>query len=248
MWRNLVGVAAVIASSAAVWLVTSGKHDSAAPAPVPPSVTASSSTVVVPPYQLEAGRKPSSLRVTVDRLHTLPEVTAIVADLQGQYANCPDTYFVQINCNVGKGASLDNRLANAKFAVGRIGAARTGLGDGAREISMVAGQKCPPGPLPTAAPGAVTARQVADAITAAGLPARKPRDNSESSCRSFGCVQLITTDDVSVYQFPDTAAADRMASSDMFTGYQNGPIVLAFHGAETPDYRYRDVLNHVMTQ
>lgn len=246
MWRNLAGIVAVIAAGIGVWLVSSEKHDAGTPAASPTSIAASSSTAPVPPYQLETGKKPSSLRVTVDRLHTLPEMTAIVADLQRRFADHPDGYFVQINCSVGGTASLDYRLANAKFAVGRIGAARTGLDDGDREVIMVEGdRKCPPDPLATAAAGATTAQQVVDAIIAAGLPARNPRDNSQSNCRSMGCVQLITTDDVSVYQFPDAATADRFATSGVYSGRQGGPIVLVFHSGH-PDDRYMELLAGVL--
>jgi len=213
-----------------------------------PSVGAGGSAEAVPPYQLETGKKPSNLRVTVDRLYTLPEMTAIVADLQHRYADQPDGYFVQINCSVGGTASLDYRLANAKFAVGRIGAARTGLDDGDREVIMVVGDRqCPPDPLATAAAGATTAQQVVDAIIAAGLPARNPRDNSQSNCRSIGCVQLITTDDVSVYQFPADASALKFAGASPFGVSQRGPIVLVFHG-DTPDHRYQPVLNRIVAQ
>lgn len=108
------------------------------------------------------------------------------------------------------------------------------------------GSKCPPATLATAATGAITAREVVDAITAAGLPARKPRDNSANCNPAPGCVQLITTDEVSVYQFPVDALATRMVSSNLFVGYQSGAIVLAFHNTETPDPRYRDVLTQLM--
>lgn len=236
----------VVASGAAVTVLLAGcgTDQSATLA----GTSAGGSKVPVPAYQLEIGQKPGSLRVSVDRLYTLPEMTEIVADLQRRYSDRPDGYFVQINCSLGGTPTVDNRLANAKFAVGRIGAARTGLDDGAREVTMVEDRKCPPDPLSTASAGAVTARQVVDAIIAAGLSARKPRDNSESNCRDLGCVQLITTEDVSVYQFPDAGPAARMASTSLVTAYQNGPIVLVFHDAETPDPRYRSVLDQLMTR
>lgn len=176
----------------------------------------------------------------------MAELTAIMNELQRTYAGQDGGYFVQINCSAGGTEAADNRLANGKFAVGKIGALRTGLDDGARELTTVPESKCPPAPLATAAAGAVTAREVIDAITAAGLPARNPRDNSANCNPAPGCVQLITTDDVSAYQFPDDALATRMASSNLFVGYQSGPIVLAFHNTDTPDPRYRDVLTQLM--
>jgi Protein of unknown function (DUF4236) len=92
-------------------------------------------------------------------------------------------------------------------------------------------------PLPTAAPtksvptasaNDLRAQQVVNAIIAAGLPAIDQRDNTARICGDAGCVQLITTDDVSVYQFPDNKSAMRWASVYP-SGYGNGTILLAFH-------------------
>jgi hypothetical protein len=52
-------------------------------------------------------------------------------------------YSIVINCSTGGTARVDNRLANGKYAVGRMGAASTGLKDGGTEFSTNAGQSCP---------------------------------------------------------------------------------------------------------
>lgn len=195
----------------------------------------SASTVEVPPvevplYRLDAADAPD-LAVYIDELYTVEQMTAIVNELQEQYAGTNDGYWVYINCIEG-----DNRLANAQFADGPMGAARTGLRDGEHVLRVIEGKKCPPDPLPAAAPGAVTAQQVVDAIVAAGLPVREPRDNSGGMCQDAGCSQLITTDDFSVYQFPDVESATKWASIFPLK-YQNQTIVMRYTqgGSEPTD-------------
>lgn len=215
-----------------------------------PEVGASTSSASAMNYRLEIGEKPSTLRVFIDEVPTLAEANKIVADLQGRYEGQDDGYFVTINCSEGGTRDVDNRLANGRFAVGSIGAARTGLDDGEREVSLVEDNKCPPDPLPTGTPGAITAQEVVDTIIAAGLPAADPRDNTDGGvCESVQCIQLITTDDVSVYQFANPEAADKWATGLADGGYQNGLIVMRFNlnGSDPTDPaaipQYKSVLD-----
>ena len=98
----------------------------------------------------------------------------------------------------------------------------------------------------------VTAEEVFWAIREAGLPATDPRDNSQNMCGNVGCVQLMTTDDVSIYQFPDPDSAAKWASGFESSGYRNGTIFLRFNvgGSNPIDVanipRYKDVLDGVM--
>lgn len=101
----------------------------------------------VPAYKKTSGEKPSTIIVTVDTAVTQEDAEAIIADLQRTHI-VDDGYFVLINCSTGGTEGLDNRLANGKFAVGAIGAARTGLDDGSSEVTLNAGRECP---APTAA-------------------------------------------------------------------------------------------------
>ncbi|MCK1813266.1 hypothetical protein MTQ13_03090 [Streptomyces sp. XM4011] len=76
---------------------------------------------------------------------------------------------------------------------------------------------------------ALTAETVVDELSAL-YPLPNPRDNT-SSCNSaeFGddaCVQLITTDPVSVYHLPTTEAAERWAESFSESGEQHGQFML----------------------
>lgn len=52
-------------------------------------------------------------------------------------------WFVTINCSTGATAGSDNRLANGRYAVGNIGAARTGLDEGESDFEAVSGRECP---------------------------------------------------------------------------------------------------------
>jgi hypothetical protein len=79
----------------------------------------------------------------------------------------------------------------------------------------------------------LTAQQVVDAFTSAGLKAPKPRDNSKN-CASLGCTQMITTDALTVVSFPDGASASRYAQAAPDTTHQLGLVVLSYTAARTP--------------
>ncbi|SIJ38966.1 Uncharacterised protein [Mycobacteroides abscessus subsp. bolletii] len=204
----------------------------------------------VPDYRLESGDKPTDLRVVIDRLYPADEMTAIITDLQRRYADQDNGYFVRINCSSGGTRSVDNRLANGKFAVGSIGGLRTGLKAGAYELTPVAGAQCPPAPLPAAAPGAITVDEVVAKFRAAGLPVVDPRDNTYGMCPDVGCTKLLTTEKVSVYQFPDAEAAARWKTTPL-ASYRNGAIVLLFwdesDSAKHLVADYRQALDEVMS-
>lgn len=201
------------------------------------SGTSSETPGSVPQYRLQVGKKSSSLEVYVAKLPTPSEASAIVGDLQTKYADREDGYFVTISCEESGKYESGNRLANGKFAVGSIGAARTGLEEGTSQITPVPDAQCPAEVVAPADPAAVTAQQVVDAVVAAGLPATDPRDNSSRICKDAGCVQLITTDDFSAYQFPDVATADKWAAVYPL-GYRSGTIFLRYtEGGSKPTDR-----------
>ncbi|MFD5002209.1 hypothetical protein ACFWMV_04805 [Streptomyces mutabilis] len=52
-------------------------------------------------------------------------------------------YFVQINCSTGGTDTVDNRLANGRYAVGRMGSAATGLDEGSSDFELNEGRSCP---------------------------------------------------------------------------------------------------------
>jgi hypothetical protein len=89
--------------------------------------------------------------------------------------------------------------------------------------------------------------QVIDAFQQAKLPVRKPRDNSDN-CESLqlGCIQLTTTDDVSVYSFATVDEAKAFAAASGTEAYSSGNVVLSYGAARTPAAlrpRYQKVLD-----
>jgi hypothetical protein len=93
----------------------------------------------------------------------------------------------------------------------------------------------------------MSAAQVIDAFQQAKLPVRKPRDNSDN-CESLqlGCIQLTTTDDVSVYSFATVDGAKAFAVASGTEMYSSGNIVLSYGAARTPAPlrpRYQKVLD-----
>ncbi|MET9729659.1 hypothetical protein ABZZ79_03030 [Streptomyces sp. NPDC006458] len=86
---------------------------------------------------------------------------AVVGDLTDEAG-----YYIMINCSTGGTADLDNRLANGQKAIGRMGAATTGLEEGGTEFSTNDGRTCPV----SAAEQAKKKAALEAAATAAGIP------------------------------------------------------------------------------
>ncbi|MFI1701968.1 hypothetical protein ACH419_39310 [Streptomyces bobili] len=95
-----------------------------------------------PPYQVVQQEESGNTRnvvVEVDSLANLRPVFDAVTKSLTEEAG----YFVMINCSTRGTAGADNRLANGKKAVGRMGSATTGLEAGGAEFSTNAGRTCP---------------------------------------------------------------------------------------------------------
>ncbi|KXK61361.1 hypothetical protein AWW66_14170 [Micromonospora rosaria] len=89
-------------------------------------------------------------------------------------------------------------------------------------------------PRPSAAPGA---REVVAAFRAAGLRVPNPRDRSVDcgpDGDGLGCSELIATDAVTVYVFPDETSAGDMADVWSGASYRRGSVVLNYLEARTP--------------
>lgn len=161
-----------------------------------------------------------------------------------------DGWFIEINCGDGQSAEGGARQANGKFAITALGAARTGLEKGGSEFEALPNRQPCPLQLDATAADAVTADDVIAAIKVAGLPVVDPRTNT-SFCAESGCVQLVTTDYFSVYQFADQAKADKFAAAWPLH-YQNGLVFLRYtgDGSDPTDPalipQYNAVLDQVM--
>ncbi|MEV6690748.1 hypothetical protein AB0M35_04640 [Micromonospora sp. NPDC051196] len=106
----------------------------------------------------------------------------------------------------------------------------------------------PPVELPPRQPGAPTAREVIAAFRAAGLKAANSRDRSVEcgpDGLGLGCSELVVTDAVAVYVFPDESSAGDLAERWSGASYRRGTVVLNYLEAPTPKAdrpRYEKVL------
>ncbi|MDV6274306.1 hypothetical protein R3Q06_12410 [Rhodococcus erythropolis] len=161
-----------------------------------------------------------------------------------------DSWFIFIECGDSQSATGGARQANGKFALTNLGAARTGLSKGGSEFEALTNRKPCPLQLEATSPGAVTADDVISAIDDAGLPVIDPRTNT-SFCADSGCVQLVTTDYFSVYQFADRNKAEKFAAL-WPSHYMNGLVFIRYtrDGDDPIDPalipQYNTVLDQVM--
>ncbi|WP_088980113.1 hypothetical protein [Micromonospora echinospora] len=98
------------------------------------------------------------------------------------------------------------------------------------------GASTPPFVMPTRPAGAPSARQVVDAFRAAKLPVAGVRDRSVDcgpDGAGLGCAELLVTDAVSVYVFPNEANAMNQADMWGTDAYRKGTVVLSYLGTTT---------------
>lgn len=140
-------------------------------------------------------------------------------------------------------------LALLAAAAGMLAACDTSDSDSAANSATQ--QTSSTSSIPTASGTGLTAWQVVDSFIAAGLPAPNPRDNS-GNCTGdggLGCVQLITTDAISVYSWRTEATAQHQVDVAGGGAYRKGLIVLSYVAARTPEAdrpRYEAVLNQLL--
>jgi hypothetical protein len=102
--------------------------------------------------------------------------------------------------------------------------------------------------LPVRPNGTPGARQVVDAFKAAGLKVPNPRDRSVDcgpDGLGLGCSELIATDALTVYVFPDESSARDVAETWGGQSFRRGAVVLNYLEARTPAAdraRYEKVL------
>jgi hypothetical protein len=78
-----------------------------------------------------------------------------------------------------------------------------------------------------------TAQAVVDQFVASGLPVPNPRNNSKN-CKTLGCTELITTDAISIYVWPNESSAQHQVDVAAGDAYRYGTIVLSYTAARTP--------------
>ncbi|MFF5052520.1 hypothetical protein ACFY1S_04955 [Micromonospora sp. NPDC000663] len=109
----------------------------------------------------------------------------------------------------------------------------------------------PPVVLPQRPAGAPGAMQVITAFRAAGLKVPHPKDRSVDcgpDGLGLGCSEIVSTDAVTVYVFPDETSASDIAATWGGQSYRRGAVVLNYLEARTPAAdrpRYEKVLNNL---
>ncbi|MGG3450242.1 hypothetical protein [Domibacillus aminovorans] len=83
---------------------------------------------------------------------------------------------------------------------------------------------------PVSSPGAFN---VLGAFQSAGLAVPEPKDNT-ISCIKFGCVQLVITEVVSIYEWPDVATAKETLANGI-ADYQAGSFTIHFSESYNSD-------------
>ncbi|MCZ7376195.1 hypothetical protein [Micromonospora sp. WMMC250] len=107
----------------------------------------------------------------------------------------------------------------------------------------------PPVVLPQRPAGAPGATQVVTAFKAAGLKVPHPKDRSVDcgpDGLGLGCSEIVATDAVTVYVFPDESSASDIAETWGGQSYRRGAVVLNYLAAKTPAAdrpRYEKVLD-----
>ncbi|MEU8950910.1 hypothetical protein [Streptomyces sp. NPDC048489] len=95
-----------------------------------------------PAYKITHQDKSGNQRRVTVEVKTGKSLRAVFDDVAAKLT-APAGYFVEINCATGGAAKADNRLANGRKAVGNVGAASTGLGDGKTDYEAQQGATCP---------------------------------------------------------------------------------------------------------
>lgn len=86
----------------------------------------------------------NSVAVTIDATD-MPALQYVFNNVQSKIAREENRggWFVSFNCSTGVGQGFDNRIANGKFALGKLGRAQTGLAIGETELLIPATASSP---------------------------------------------------------------------------------------------------------
>ncbi|GAA2457024.1 hypothetical protein [Streptomyces macrosporus] len=96
----------------------------------------------VPPYEIVQQDDSGNQREIVVEVDSTKGLKTIFEDVAKDLTE-EAGYFITINCASGGSDAADNRLANGRKAVGAMGAAATGMDEGATEYEPVKGATCP---------------------------------------------------------------------------------------------------------
>jgi ABC-type glycerol-3-phosphate transport system substrate-binding protein len=95
-----------------------------------------------PDYKIVQQDTSGNQRLVTVEVDTTNDLRAVFDDVTKALTD-EAGYIISINCSTGGNENYEHRLANGKYAVGRMGAATTGLDEGDTEFEPVKGRSCP---------------------------------------------------------------------------------------------------------
>lgn len=151
--------------------------------------------------------------------------------------------------NIKTADSVANTYAaTAKVALDEKGKATTGLNEiGVFEFNYNVGEthETSAEDLPQSNAN-YTADDILKAFQDAGLSTTEPRDNSHN-CVKLECTKLITTEDVSIYEWPSVEKAQEV-SAKKFGDAQAGTIIIRMNDKSLDIQKYVDAMNNVVNK
>lgn len=187
----------------------------------------------LPEYSIVESHGSSTWYVTLeteetseDKLRQLVEHTRELAKEQEEKV---DSIFVYV---MKKNSPSKNYIATGRLALNDSkGTAQTGLDVDETDFTY-SYKESDHTPLPEGK-NTVTADTVLSAFEKAGVSVPEARDNSHN-CSDLGCVKLITTEAVSIHEWPDEAKAKEVYAKG-FGDYQAGAITIRFNESHNAD-------------
>lgn len=169
------------------------------------------------------------------------ELTGLVKQFKGLAENKKEkisSVFVNIQKENGSSALI----GKGKIALNNKGVAQTGV----EKIGAVNFEYLPEN-IEDKAPieeskSKYTANDVLQAFKDANLAVPENRDNTSKQCSDLGCSQLITTEAVSIYQWPTEKKAKEIQNQD-FGDYQKGTFIIRFNDKSVEQEPYKRILD-----
>ncbi|WP_217580440.1 hypothetical protein [Lysinibacillus sp. GbtcB16] len=176
------------------------------------------------------------------------ELKALVEEMKNLAAEkYEDVSSIWVNIKT-EGSVANTYAATAKVALDEKGKATTGLDElGVFEFNYNVGEthETTTADLPQSNAD-YTADDILKAFQNVGLSTTEPRDNSQN-CVKLECTKLITTEDVSIYEWPSVEKAQEV-SAKKFGDAQAGTIIIRMNNKELDIQKYIDAMNSVVNK
>lgn len=157
-----------------------------------------------------------------------------------------DSIFVKVNI---EDSLANSYAASGKIALTNMGLAQTGLENlnefeynfSVKESHLMSKEDLPQSTAP------YNSQAILEAFQNAGLPTTNSRDNSHS-CVDLECTSLITTEDISIYEWPSVEKAQEIQKEYTLGDAQVGTIIIRMNNKSLDVQPYIDTLNNVINQ